>query len=69
VSNKTDELNLKNTSGQISASGDKQRNLTFSVNGSVSKSVITMGNDFILKKNTLMSLTDGRSCIKITIMR
>jgi hypothetical protein len=69
VSNKTDKLNLKNTSGQISASGDKQRNLTFSVNGSVSKSVITMGNDFILTKSKLMSLTDGRSCIKITVMR
>jgi hypothetical protein len=69
VSNKTDELNLKKTNGQISLSGDEQRNLTFNVNGSVSKSSITMGNDFILKKSKLMSLTDGRSCIKITIMR
>jgi len=67
VSNKTDELNLKNTNGQTSPSGDEQRNLTFIVNGGVSKS--TMGNDFILKKIKLMSLTDGRSCIKITIMR
>jgi hypothetical protein len=69
VSNKTDELNLKNTNGQIIPSGDKQWNLTFNENGGVSKSSITMGNDFILKKSKLMSLTDGRSCVKITIMK
>jgi hypothetical protein len=69
VSNKTDELNLKNTNGQISPSGDEQRNVAFNVNGSVPKSSITMGNDFIQKKSVLMSLTDGRSCIKITIMK